>query len=189
MEDPFKKQEKLDIKIRVAGLEDWEIFKSLKVESLESGDSRFFGSSEEDNLARLDEIKKSDQKFWEEKLSGDDSFGVLALNQNEPIGIGLARRDDQLGGWYIISGFVKEDFRGGIGKKIFAARLREIVNRGGKKVAVHAKKFNERSIHIAESFGFQKIRESSDHQRFIFELEDVSNPEVIKKINEVLNAE
>lgn len=190
-EDPFKnkqqKQEEL-VTVRLASPKDWKECKKLRVMVIKGKDAEMFGITPEEREEIIKEEEAEDEKEWEEKLLGSDAFGVLAWNGSNPIGIGLAKKREEKGDWYIYSGYVKPDSRGGVGKKMFSMRLEEIRKRGGKKVMLGVKAINKISISIAESFGFKKAEYVDEKDGFYMELEDVNAPEVIKKIDEVLNA-
>ncbi|MFA5840861.1 MAG: GNAT family N-acetyltransferase [Candidatus Paceibacterota bacterium] len=191
-ENPFKNkqsnQEKLEVRVEIAKSDDWMVCKELRVIMCKGDDAEMFGITREGREEIIKEEEAESENEWKEKLSGDSAFGVLAWSDSKPIGIGLAKRREEKGDWYIYSGYVKPDSRGGVGKKILATRLEEIQRRGGKKVMLGVKATNATSISIAESFGFKKVEYAENKEGFYMELEDVNAPEVIKKINEVLNA-
>jgi len=190
LDKKLPQQEQLAIRIEIARPEDWEKFKQLKLESFTGEDAKMFGITPDDKDGRLEKERSMDYKGWSERLAGEYVFGVLAWSGSDAVGMGLAKRvgKDKNKEWYMYSGYIKPDFRGGIGKKLFAIRLNEIRNRGGKKVSVGVKTINARSIHIITSFGFKRVEEGSSDEGFYLELDDVNAPEVVKKIDEVLNA-
>lgn len=195
-ENPTPKQEKfeapagpeqLEIKMRIATSEDWKAYKDLRLLEISGKDREMFGS----NLKmRIKEKIKSDQQ-WQHDLSRKDMFILLSLNNSGPVAMSLAAEDHKIseeGVWHIGWAYVKEDFRGkGIQSKMIAARLLEIKARGGKKVTALVKFNNKKSLDNLEAFGFKNVG-SSEHDEFLMELGDLDSPELIKKIEEVLNA-
>ncbi len=190
MENPFKTKEQLNIKIKVASPEDWQKYKELKLETIYGKDNYMFGVTPNNMWGRAIKEEAKFEKEWKEIVDHKDAFGVLSLNGDTPVGIGLAEKREKEGDWLMYSGYVKEDFRGkGIGKKMFATRLNEIrLNREGTKIIMVVKANNDKSIKLAESFGFKRQEEGSNDEGFYMVLENVNSPEVIKRINEVLNA-
>ncbi|PIR68523.1 hypothetical protein COU49_00580 [Candidatus Nomurabacteria bacterium CG10_big_fil_rev_8_21_14_0_10_35_16] len=147
------RQEKLDLKIEVAGPEDWKIVRDLRVEAITGPDARMFGLTKK---GTIQESNRSEQE-WRDELSGDKTFAVLSWSGSNPVGFGRAiLRED--GAWRIRNGYVKNEFRGvGIGEQIFKMRLDEIRRRGGKQVITSIRPDNLGSLHIAEKFGFKPI--------------------------------
>ena len=181
-EDPFNnKQEKLAIRVELAKPEDWQLCKDLRILAITGEDSEMFDMTPE---KVAEELAKSDQE-WKNEASSDDMFSVLARNGSEAVGLGRARFFE--GSWRIRNGYVKPEFRNmGIQQKMSALRLREIQKRGGIKAITGIKMDNPISLHNAEKFGF-KIVEEDDGWYYL--ASDLTDPEVIKKIDEVLNAE
>lgn len=174
--------------VKLASVDDWQACKELRLMMCKGNDAKMFGITPENREEIIKEEEAESEKEWKEKLSGDGVFGVLAWSGSEPIGTGFAKRREDKEDWFIYSGYVRPGFRGGVGKKIFAARLFEIIKRGGKKVVLGVKAINATSIHVAESFCFKKVEENSSYEGFYMELKDVNDPEVVRKINGVLNA-
>ena len=181
---PEEPMEKLAVSVRLAtsSPEDLEAFKELRHLALTGKDSEMFGMSSHPEQVE-EERNRTDLELSENK------FIVLSFESSRAIGIGIARKREKEDDWWMGAGYIREDCRGrGIGKKMFAKRLQEIINRGGRKVTLAVKAVNAKSIHIAESFGFKKVDEGASDEGFYMQLENVNNPEVVKKINEVLNA-
>ncbi|HYD90908.1 MAG TPA: hypothetical protein VEA37_05390, partial [Flavobacterium sp.] len=73
MEEPFLKasrQERPPIEIKVAQPEDWQAYKSLRLESISGGDSQMFGGNWESENLRTEEE-------WRTDLSKSDDFTIL----------------------------------------------------------------------------------------------------------------
>lgn len=202
-EDPFKnkqqKQEKLAIEIKIAGPDDWEKCKKLRDEAISGEDAEMFGfvPGEEESIKESTKEKGKKEKDWRKDLSKKDSFIVLAQNDSEPIGIARASQKTE-DSWHMGWVYVKDNFRSlGVGKRMIVERLNEIRKRGGSKVTVFIK--NEISLHNCESLGFKKVDvESTQFPKatkekalrlgfYILEI-DLTDSEVIKKIDDVLNA-
>ena len=183
-EDPFKsKQERSSVRIEVATPRYWKEFKKLRLEAITGPDSKMFGVDTPEKLAQ--EQERTDLG-WQEEMALKDKFVMLAWMGKEAVGMGRAKKMEAPGVWYMYAGYVAPKFRGGTGKKIFATRLKEIIKRGGKIVRMKAHLINLKSIGLAESFGFKKVAESPE-DGVTMELRDLKSPEVVKKIEEVLN--
>lgn len=180
-ENPFKKQEKLDIKVELATPNDWQACKDLRIFSITGSDADMYGLTPEEK----DEELGKDEAQWRRESCGDEMFSVLSWSGPEAIGLSRAKQEGE-GVWRIRNGYVKPDFRNkGIDQKMFSLRLNEIRRRGGTKVVTGIMIKNKVSVHIAEKFGFKIVH--SDDIWYRMEL-DLSSPEIIKKIDEALNA-
>jgi ribosomal protein S18 acetylase RimI-like enzyme len=187
--------EKLGIKIELATPDDWESCKRMRVELLSSSDASMIVNvkSEIDKKLKKEEVKK--EKEWKEELSDKNKFTFLSKNGSEVIGMGRAKQKKK-GTWVLYSGYIRKEFQGkGIGKRMFALRLKEIINRGGIKALVGVRINNDKSMNIAKYFDFKtkNILSASMMAKKILlpkwkVLEaDLTNPEIIKKIENVLN--
>ncbi len=173
-QDNFKsQQEQSDIKMEVAKPENWEAYKELRL--LAIGKTK----SGPDDEQIIEEEARSKEE-WQKDLSGENKFLMLSWNGTEAIGMGLAEEKDEKGVWKMWSGYVKPEFRGGVGKRMFEARLNEIRRRGGKKVTLYVKSENKRSIHIAESFGFKKMGTGASKDLYLLQLDLTTPREAIK---------
>ncbi len=165
MEGPINRQENLDIKVRIAGPEDWQSYRDLILEAIDSPDQEMFNLTpgEEESEQRKKEDKEKTEEKWRAEVSDtNERFVVLSFVKEEGVGMGVAMRyavEDEKDTWKISFGYVKNKFRNlGIQKKIIEARLDEIKKRGGKKVVVLVKAHNAASIGNLEKFGFGKVR-------------------------------
>ncbi|HTE48875.1 MAG TPA: GNAT family N-acetyltransferase [Candidatus Paceibacterota bacterium] len=177
-------QEQLALRIEIATEKDYEAYKKLRIEAVTGSDAQMFGVTPEEVVI---EQSRSDSE-WKESLSGDDKFIILLWGGTEAIGCVRARMTKEKGVWSLSSGYIKPGFRGqGIGKKMYAAPLREIKKRGGEKVQIGVNIVNEKSLNIAQIFGFKSVIVTNVKGRDWNEMDlDLTNPEVIKKIDEVL---
>ncbi len=175
-------------RVEIATPADWQEFKNLTLEAYTSKDSWKFGITESNKDKRLENENAMGEIEWEKELSGKN-FGVLSRVKDEAVGMGLVeRREDGLGYWFFHSGYLKEKYRGqGIGQEMFVRRLKEILRRGGGKVVLAVKAANKESISLAEKFGFEKPADYQSEEGFFMELKNVSNPDLISKINEALD--
>jgi len=181
MENPLGKNEKLDIKLRLATVSDAELCRDLRVEAVSGSDHLNFGNT---NQSSLEKIGKEGKRNWVEELSQQGKFTVLLSVDGKIAGIGRAR--DESDSWYLYAGYVKPEFRGGSGKKVFACRLREIQKRGGTKVSMGVKDFNFTPIAVAEFFGFKKKdKEKPEEEGLFMELENVNDESVQQKISQI----
>ncbi len=152
-------------------------------------DAKMLGIDTPERLA--EQQLRADPEWQKEFPLGDDRFTLFCLVQKEMVGVGSAGiiHMPKIGVcWYMHSGYVQEKFqRMGIGKKLFAGRLNEIIKRGGGRVIIAVKRDNYRSIQLAVSFGFEKLDDDYSKEGFYMALENVNDEEVIKKIKDVLN--
>jgi ribosomal protein S18 acetylase RimI-like enzyme len=184
-------QEKPDVRIEIATEKDWEVYRDLRLEAIDSADAEMLGFTPGERESEEKKIteKKKTEADWRKDLSNPDIFISLSLEGADVVGMGSARKREKEKDWYMGSGYIKKNFRGrGIGEKMFAARLNEIRIRSGEKVTIGVKASNARSIHIAELFGFKKVKSYSSILGFSMELKDVNDPVVIDKISEILHA-
>ncbi len=133
-QNPFENktgQEKLNLKIEKAKPEDWQVCKNLFLEALKSEDAEMLAATP----SKVAKEEGKGQEWWEYNLDSEYRFVLLLKNRSQAVGINFAEKKDK-GIWYIHSSYIKPDFRGGAGKKLFAARLEEIANRGGEEVLV-----------------------------------------------------
>jgi ribosomal protein S18 acetylase RimI-like enzyme len=186
--DPFKKnQEQLEVRVEIASKKDAQAYKTIRIKSLKSEEGIMLGVTPE----MLQKAENRTDEEWEKDLTSDSMFVVLAWKGSETIGIGMAiEREPQI--WHMRAQYVEGGLRNeGTGKKLSAVRLKEIIKRGGIKVDLGVKADNATSIHIAESFGFEKVEEDSSPEGFYMEL-DLSDPvvsgNVLKKVKDILNA-
>lgn len=131
MEEPFK-NEKFDIKIERAKLEDWEKFKKIRLEALGQFQDAFGNLYE-------DEEKKTDQE-WQKEISKGDYIILLAQKGRDPVGLSKFKHR-RFGGrhtWTISSVFVKESYQGQkIGEQIMRATEEAIRQKGGKRAVLY----------------------------------------------------
>lgn len=179
-EGKISKQEKLQIEIRLAGPKDWQAYKELRLEAINGPDENMFGPVQ----ASRDRLK-SDQDWQNDLLPSLDKFTVLLWINGKAVGIGLARKRNNEDTWFLNSGYIKPEFRGGLGRKLLASRLDEIEKRGGYKVDVLIRVNNAKSIHLCESFGF--VKQNEDTTWYAMEL-DLNDPSTKIKIQSALNA-
>ena len=199
-EDIFKKQpgynkEKLQVKVELATPENWKECKRLRLLELTGEDAEMFGAGPK-HPEKLEEEQKRGEKEWREDLSPENKDVFFVLSWKGPNAVGLGRASQRGEGvWRMAWGYTEKSFRKqGFGTKNFALRLKNIIERGGKKVTIGVKANNKDSISLAKSFDFKtddtipiKLQKMFKYSGYNMEL-DLSNPEVIKKINEVLNA-
>ena len=198
MEDYFKsllqRQEKLDIKVGLAKLEDWPVCKKLRLKSIEKH-PKMFGVTRR----RLKEEKSKTDQEWQDETSSVDMFSVLAWNDSEPVGLGRAKKvESEEGIWHVRNGYVEDNFHGmGIQQRMIALRLSEIIKRGGVWAVTGVNTSNAVSLHNVEKFGFKvspdqdsalsKLKNLLKIPGFVTLELDLTDPTVVNKINEVLN--
>ena len=186
--------EKLDIKFRLAGPDDWEKCKKIRIMSLASDDGRMLGvtAKNKEKLLKKEENKSEDE--WRAELSDVNKITFLPENGEDSIGISRATKARN-NAWNLHNTYIEKAFRDkGFGKKLFAERLREIIKRGGTEARGFIKIDNITNLHIVECFGAKIVNKVFALTKYgirsknykVIEL-DLTNPEVIKKIGEVLN--
>lgn len=187
--------EKLDIKIELASPDEWESCKKIRIKSLNSEDIDKLAGSNKSLKEQLEiEIAKTAED-WKSDLSDINKMTYLSKNGNEIIGIGRAKKLNEKGSWEMYNAYLKKEFQHkGFGKKMFAIRLREIIKRGGKKAVLCIKFDNQESMSVAKYFGGEivgkisavtKYRMMSDAWKMV-EI-NLTEPELIKKINDILD--
>lgn len=181
------KKEKLAISLRLATPEDWETVKDLRIEAITGEDKEmFFGDHPE--WAEGDKTKT--EKEWKSELLDQKNFTILSYNNDKVVGFGRGWENPKHpGAYYIGHAFTKKEFRGNdAGKKVFASRLREVINRHGKLITHGVWHKNDKMIGISESFGFKKIFDKpNDDGFYAMALSDLDNPVLLKQISEILD--
>ena len=182
-ENLFKnREERLAIRVELAKPNDWEACKKIRLHSITGPEAIVMGMTPE----RLQEEMNKTEEQWREETSSEEMFSVLSWDGSEPVGLGRAKKVEE-GLWRVRNGYVNEKFRGiGIQPRMIALRLQEIIKRGGNKAVTGIRTDNPVSLHNVYKFGF-KIVDVQDEVWATLE-SDLTDPEVIKKINEVLNA-
>lgn len=206
MEDPFRnqnrRQERLDVNIRFATPEDWRECKELRIEGLtkDEKDAEMLGSNYE---IVVNEQNRNEREWRKELSSSPDTFVFLA--EKESIAVGTVYAVKKKGDWWHIGrDYVKKEFQErGIGKKLTAERLREIIKRGGVTVTAFIRPNNEKNVPIYTFFGFQEVDVMSTEYPKKTKLDSIktgfkcfeldltnsqTKEEVLRKIDEVLNA-
>lgn len=180
-ENLFKNnQEKFVPKVELATPEDAEDCKRLRLMQISGEDSKMFGVITEEILKYEKDKTKED---WQKDISGDKIFFALSKNGSHSVGLGRAIEEGE-GIWRMGWAYTEKDFRGkGFGRKNSILRLKELLNRNAKQVKVYVLKDNETSINLQKSLGFKIIEEYPDDNVYLLSM-DLTNPDVIKKIND-----
>lgn len=145
-------QENLLCELSLATIKDWEVYKELRLEAISGKYQDIFGS----DPAQVEKESKRTPQEWQDDLSSEDMFVVLAWNKNMPIGMAKAsRKENEI--WKTQSGYVKEEYQDqGVGQKLFAFRILEMEKRGAKQVIMMVEASNDKSIKLNEKLGFRK---------------------------------
>jgi len=176
---------------RKATPEDLEKLIAFRLAAYESEDRNKIVSSQEEYLR----VKNRTHQEWEDIfLESGDRFTLLVSSGSEVVG--MARAEFSKDVWELYNLFVKKEFRGiGISSIITARLLNEIRARGGKEIRAYVKEGNIESLANAESFGLRKVdtilgklKKTLSKGFWEMKLADVNAPEVVKRINEVLDA-
>ncbi len=180
---PPGKPEKLDITVKVAHPDEWEDCQRLRILSVT-------GSEEEKEKMGvtpelLNSILNAPEDVWRAETNSKTMFSVLARDGAKAFGLGRAIELEK-GFWKIRNAFVEKEYRGlGTQAKMTAVRLQEIIiKRGGTKAMTWIEIDNLPSIRSNEKFGFKVAR--IEDGGYTMEL-DLTDPAVIKKINEILD--
>lgn len=182
-------QEKISIAIRIATPDDWQTVRDLRIEGLNSEDKEMFIGEHPEWLERELNMKEED---WKKELSNKDNFIVLTFAGDQPIGQGSVLKNTNEPGTYGLSrAYIKKEFRKeNAGKKQFAYRLKEIIKRGGTRIIHGVWHKNEKMFNLSDSFGFKNMTEEPNQYGFYSrELNDLTNPELLKKIDDILQSE
>lgn len=188
--NPFEnqkpKQEELFVSIDIAQEKDWQDYRDLKLEATKhKEDIEMLGMDEE----RIKSLQNKKEDDWKKVVAPDNlKFVLLVRNGQNTIGTTSAKSENEHGVWYIYDTYVKKEFRNRrVGQAQLAVCLDEIILRDGEKATMLVKKKNEIQLGLVDKFGFKIIRNTKSGEGFALEL-DLKNPEVIKKINETLDA-
>ncbi|MDD5720874.1 MAG: GNAT family N-acetyltransferase [Candidatus Pacebacteria bacterium] len=160
-ENPLKNKEKLALKIEIATEKDWEEYKKIRCEAIDTdpeGSGKYFKDE-----ARVERNQTDNE--WKEDLG--KSIIVLARNGSEVIGIikGVkSPNSDELRVWRINSVFLKPNFRKSvIGENIAERMLKTILDeekrKGAEKVRLWVLVSRGAAIKLYEKFGFEKLDE------------------------------
>ena len=187
--------ETLDFKIELANPDDWEVCKEMRILALSSDDGDMLGVTSENIEELLRKENEKGEKEWREELSDPNKLIFLPKNGVEAIGMSRVTQAKE-GIWDLHNSYIKDEFQGkGFGKKLFATRLNEIIKRGGVKARGFLVLNNDRNLHIAESiFRARVVNKISAITKYgirtikynVIEI-NLTDPEVIKKIDEVIN--
>jgi ribosomal protein S18 acetylase RimI-like enzyme len=180
-------QEKLDMSVKFATPEDWDAFRDLRIEALDSDDQKKFTG---ENPEYGNEERSRTPEEWKELLARKDIFSVLMLAGTKPVGsVEVYENHTQKGVYGISRAYVNKEFRGSSVKKQFAFLLKEVVRRGGTEVVYGVWHENKGILLLSESFGFKKISEQPYKNGFYeMKLTDVQNPQLVQKIDTILNS-
>jgi len=188
-----RRQEKIDIKVEIATGKDLLALRDLRLLAIQSKDGHVFAATRE-SVER--EMALTEEK-WREYFFSNNGFVSVSRYGAEIVGMNLAfEKAPEENLWRMRALYIKPEFRKmGIGVRMFSMGLREIIRLGGKKVSANIEVGNKDSWNLVTKFGFKKVSSGSVEletgETFHYddvELDDLDDPELIKKIKEVLNA-
>ena len=189
IERSFNDQEKLKPRIELATMDDWEECKRLRILEISGEDSEMFGFVTPEEIEKEVEKEKSKTKEdWERRIIDQHQFCALSWVGKNAVGFGNVL-DKENGLWRIRWGYVEKEFRNQeLHKKNIVVRLREIIKRGGTIAESGVVAKNQNSFRNLQLLGF-KISEThmegeSDKIYSYTMVVDLTDPDVIKKINE-----
>lgn len=174
--DSFSKIEK-PVELRMAGLEDLEAIKNLRLKAVKE-DEASFDEWPEDILEKTDEE-------WERIISGENEFVILGKKEDKAIGMLSATKDESFAYenergqvknvWYIRWGYLEPEFRKkptGFAIQGLEEALRQIKQRGGEAVVLMVRaenEYKEAIVKIGKKYGFEiiegKLRPGSVYMR------------------------
>lgn len=171
----------------IASREDWELFKDFRLEVASSEDAPNY----DETVFISDSLK--DDSDWQNLLNSPDFFVVFVRDEaSKVVGFTTAKlQNSGTGSWLVTFSYIKPEFRGkgfGIGKKLLAFRLQEILKREGKKVFAVFRENNTKTKIIFEYFGFKETKKTKDGWVTFFISITKDNTILTAKINEILNA-
>ncbi len=140
--------------IRKLTIEDWEVFKKIRLEALEL-EPQAFGDS-------YSVLSKKKDNYWKKELSKRKQVWYGAFDNDKLVGIGSIKYVKSLKFSHIahLSGiYVTKSHRGqGIGKLLFKTRIEEAFkNDKIKKLKLIVNVSQVNAIGLYESFGFKKV--------------------------------
>lgn len=170
MMDKLKNTQEGEIKVSVAGLEDLEAYKDIRIEALTVNPEAFGGTLEE-ALSKTDE-------YWKDRLQRQDLFIVLAKTDATPKGAqsitGAREREEEKGIWKIIAVYTRPEFRGrGLQQRVLQMVLEEIKRRGGIKAALNvtARPEQEAARGVYQKLGFREVKRAIEEGEEVIKME------------------
>jgi RimJ/RimL family protein N-acetyltransferase len=144
----------MTIEIKKLAQEDWEDFKSIRLESLQKEPDVF--------LSSFDAEKNLSDDNWKDQLTGDD-FAIFGIYEDQKI-IGVTSvftwKGDESGQTAILAmSYLNKKYRGqGLAQVMYNARIEWAVKQLQlKKIRVSHREGNEPSRRANQNFGFQYI--------------------------------
>lgn len=145
-----KTLEQLNIKVELAGENDWEDLQKIRLEAVDTNPAEF-------SLTKKDVLKehKKDESEWKKVLR--EEIVVLSRCNSKPAG--MVKGVDRKGGIFSINNtYTSPNFRKmGIAKGMIKMVLEEIKKRGGTYARLWVKTSNENGIKLYENLGFKKL--------------------------------
>lgn len=182
-------QEKLSVDFELAKPEDWASLASIRIEGLKQNPDAFIGV----NSPSVPE--SSDERKWKEYIDDPNRFYLFAKKDSGVIGFAGAyidydEKETPEGVWCVQWAYIKPEFRGkGVGERMYAKRLNEIINRGSKSAigfVLRANQNFDNVMHLNKKLGFEEVV-LTPPKHYVKLRIDLTNPEVIKKISEALD--
>ena len=156
--------EKKEITIKKATVDDWKVYKVLRLQSQRT-DPQAFGGSIEEERAMSDDA-------WKEKVASllDHGVHLFAMDREKAVGmirISYERKEKFKHIAHLMAFYVDEKYRGrGIGKMLIDAALAEIRTRPGIiKVKLCVNPDQKAAMKLYERFGFQVTGKSEEEMK------------------------
>ncbi len=162
-------KEQEPVRMFLAGPDDWEIYKDIRIDALENNPEAFG--------AILDRLRTKSEQDLREDLIRDYQFYILAkssTNQKQAQAIAGAYKKELGNGWQVIAVYTRPEFRRlGMSEKIIQEVLREIKKRGGTHVSLNVTNMPEQAParQLYEKLGFQRVKDDMSAGQFYVVME------------------
>lgn len=187
-ETPKNKRENIAFSLEFATENDWEAVRDLRVEAITGKDQKMFIGDNPDWI-KFDTDRT--EKEWRDEIKDPKNFTILSYADKKLIGMGRGWENPEVPGIYLLGhAYTKEEFRGNdFGKKNFASRIREVIRRHGIHIMLNIWKDNTTMMTLSKSFGLElRSDKPNDKGFYTMDLSNLENPELLKKLDEVLDS-
>lgn len=138
------------------GSEDWERFRKIRLEALQT-DPQAFGGNFENEL-------QENELYWREKLSNQDRSFYVAEENSDFVATAGARKIDDTE-WMLSTIYTSPSSRGkGISNELLLRIIHEAKKSGVKKVSLNVNSEQENAVDLYKKLGFKIIAEGKGIQ-------------------------
>jgi len=160
-----KTLEQLGVKIELATEEDWEDYKNLRIEAINT-DPDAFSLTDKKKAAR--QINR-DVSEW--KNDTKEQIVVLSKQNSRAVGMtkGIKREEGvfSINAVYVTPDFRKRNTGADVAREMIEKVLEEIKKNGGTQARLWVKSSNDNAIKLYENLGFKKINLISSPKRIL----------------------